>query len=159
MGVDVDGEERVRQILDALSGPELMRLLRGGLRAAGEHLRSLIAIYPSPASHPVAWVSERQRRWWFASRGKANLPPYYVRKSDAWSQDLLNSWSVEVTDDAVVVGTRCTYAPYVQSEESQTAQHRATGWKTDKEAVREFEDSDVLGTILERVIAQLISRL
>lgn len=117
--------------------------------AIGHQLKSIIAVYPGPVSYPIRWQSEKQRRYFFAMRG-GDLP--YVRNSDAMSERLGPSWAVEAQAFGVIVGTRASYAPYVQGEETQQGMHEATGWITDKEAAEQLVASNVIPRIIEAAI-------
>jgi hypothetical protein len=99
--------------------------------------------------YPIQWASEKQRRWYFAHRA-GDLP--YVRNSDADSQRLGPSWAVEAQPFGVIVGTRATYAPYVQSAENQQPMHEATGWKTDEKAAEELIAGGAVPRIIETAI-------
>ncbi len=138
----------VFRALQALGGDGFNRIMSDALMLVGKEVQAEIARYPGPAHKPVIWASEKQRRWWFASRRAAGLPPNYTRMSDPWSQDLLHKWEVERRGNKqVVVGTIVKYARWVQAAEQQTAQHRATGWVTDKEALEAVAESGVVGRI------------
>jgi hypothetical protein len=56
------------------------------------------------------------------------------------------------------VGTKATYGPWVQSHAQQTAQHKATGWKTDKEAVEEVERGGKAMRIFRAIIQKWLKR-
>jgi len=130
----------------------------------GEEVRDRIARYPGPAHSPVIWASQKQRRWWFAHRREKGLPFEYTRNSDPESQRLGGSvtkdasWTVQPAKDGAVVGTRVTYAPWVQAAHKtpfggpQTAQHKATGWVTDEQVARDVESSDVCQRAVEAAL-------
>ena len=148
--------------LDALKrklGAEWTKPIQDGAVAVGQELRNVVAQYPGPSSQPVEWASEKQRRWWFASRREANLPFKYTRGSDEWSQTLGKSWTVRPEGQTnAVVGTKATYGPWVQGHAQQTAQHKATGWKTDKEAVEEVERGGKAMRIFRAIIQKWLKR-
>jgi len=148
--------------LDALKrklGADWTKPIQAGTVAVGQEIRNVVAEYPGPSRQPVEWASEKQRRWWFASRRGANLPFKYTRNSDAWSQRLGPSWAVRPEGQTnAVVGTKATYGPWVQSAEKQTAQHKATGWKTDKEAVEEVERGGKAMRIFRAIIQKWLKR-
>ena len=133
--------------------------LQAATQAIGEEIRNVVAAYPGPSHSPVIWSSEKARRWWFASRRKAGLPAKYTRNADAWSQRLGPSWTVrpEGTTNAVV-GTKATYGPWVQSAAQQTAQHKATRWVTDRQAVETVDRSGKALRIMREVIARWLRR-
>ena len=58
------------------------------------------------------------------------------------SQRLGPGWAVRREGQATyIVGNKATYAAWVQSAARQSAQHAATGWKTDVQAVEELQRS------------------
>lgn len=145
--------EGVEEITKAL-GVDLKPVLRDITFAAGELVRSEIAVYPGPAHKPIIWASERQRRFYFAMRREAGLSPGYTRNSDAMSQRLGASWTIQhhgATD--ALLDNKTSYGPWVQNDLYQTAQHKATGWITDEQAVKRVERSGDVEHVAEKIIA------
>lgn len=127
--------------------------------AIGEQLRGIIARYPGRSHSPVIWASERSRRWYFANRREQGLPMGYTRNSDRWSQRLGPAWAVAKRGSMdAIVGTKATYAGLVQSDEKQTAQHKATGWITDKLAIAQVLRSGVIGRLWQDTVAKMFGR-
>lgn len=129
--ISVEGYNRLLNKLGSLS--RLGQALGPVLREGAETFRDYLAEYPPiNRAYPLAWASERQRRWYFANRRKDNLPLQYTRNSDAWSQRLGPSWATRTEGGGlrVVIGNKATYAPYVQDAAMQTQMHRNTGWHT-----------------------------
>jgi hypothetical protein len=125
----------------------------------GEEVRKAIAREPGLSHRPVIWASERSRRWYFANRREQGLPAKYTRNSDPGSQRLGPSWAVAKRGSMdAIVGTRATYAPLVQSDEKQTAQHKATGWITDKLAIVNVLRSGVIGRIWRDTVDRMFGR-
>ncbi len=138
---------------------DLMPAVRTAAVVIGEELRSHLAVYPGPASHPIKWASERQKRFYFAMRRERGLPFGYTRNSDPMSQRLGPSWTVARTQSGASVGTRASYAPWVQSSEKQSAQMKATGWITDQQAVEAVQRSGMIKqAVLQAIVAQLKMR-
>jgi len=153
--IRVEGLDELKRKL----GADWTKPVQAGAQAVGEELRNVVAVEPKGVHSPVIWASEKQRRWWFASRREANLPAKYTRNSDAWSQRLGPSWTVrpEGTTNAVV-GTKATYGPWVQGHTQQTAQHKASGWVTDKQAVEEVERGGKAVRIFRAIIQRWLKR-
>ncbi len=156
----IEGLEHLQSIL----GQDWKAFLQSIALAAGELLRNALAVYPRPAHAPVIWVSERQRRWWFASRREAGLPFGYIRQSDPWSERLGPSWVVR-TEGAMsaVVGTRVSYAPYVQADAAkgglrQSPQNSMTGWVTDAEAVEKVQSSGDYKQMVQDAITRALTK-
>jgi hypothetical protein len=158
--IHVQGMDEVRRMLAKLTGPQLKLSMRRATRKIGEMLRNEMQQAPGPANSPVKWASKKQRAWYFAMRRQAGLPMEYTRESDPMSQRLLRGWTGQPHGESgYIVGTRATYAPYVQSSEHQTEQHKATGWKTDEQAVEEIERSGVIKRVVEAEINSLLRSL
>lgn len=143
--VKIEGLNRIQQRL----GVPLKVVLQPAFLAAGHHLRSLIAQYPGPVKYPIRWKSAKQKRWYFANRRGA-LP--YVRQTDPDSQRLGPSWAVSQDGLRVVVGTRVTYAPFVQDADRQQPFHHDTGWVTDREAVEKLIADEVIEKACRKAI-------
>ena len=154
--VKVIGLDKLVEALDRIGGDRLVRLVQRATFKIATHTKSLLMRYPGPPHHPVKWASDKQRKWWFASRRKANLPPDYTRISDPWSQRLKDKWMVRAVKLGSSVGTPVIYAGYVMSQEKQSAQHKATGWQTDADVVAEVERSGVIEAVFEGEIEAAI---
>lgn len=130
--------------------------------AVGKIVEGRVAVAPGPAHKPVIWASAKQRRWWFWHRRKQELPLEYTRNSDAESQRLEASWATRRAWPGAIVGTRVTYAPWVQSATQtenggpQTAQHKATGWITDAAAVEQTERSGDVQRIASSIVRKAL---
>ena len=157
--VEIRGLDELLRKLERLNG-RLEPGLRAMFLAMGQAFKSYIAVYPGPAARPIAWQSEKQRRWYFAERRRRGLPAAYSRNSDAMSERLGPSWAAEVrgVGHAVtaVVGTRVSYAPYVQSEELQQDMHANTGWKTEVETLEEFVGAGEVERITESGVKAIL---
>lgn len=127
------------------------RALATSTRAIGELVRGKLIHYPGPAHSPVIWSSARQRRAYFAKRREAGLDARYFQQSDAMSQRLKLGWVVVRSGTVdTIVRTRVAYARYVQAAQYQTAQHKATGWVTDIQALEAVQRSGDIPRITEQ---------
>ncbi len=127
-------------------------------RAIGEEIRHWLSRYPPPPRYPLRWASAKQK--FFVTRVlRKNMGPY-VRRFDPMSQDLMHSWVVDTSrlPEEVVVGTRVTYAPYVQSAEKQQPFHKDTGWITDKEAIQRARDTGAVNDAIQRALDRALGR-
>lgn len=138
-----------------LQPERIVAVLRASTFAVGQLVQGELQKSTPPAHKPVKWASARSRRYYFAMRRKMGLPMRYTRNSDPMSQRLQRSWTVkhQGTTDAVV-GAKATYARYVQSERYQSAQHRATGWVTDTQAVSTVQKSGGV----ERIVLMAVKK-
>jgi len=148
----IEGLDRLIIKLDR----DVRPILQAGALAIGEIVRNEIATYPGPAHSPVIWASDKQRKFYFWMRRKQGLTKGYTRLFDKMSQKLGPSWTVEPHEETNArVGTRATYAKFVQSSAFQQPQHTASGWITDKEVVENIKKSGQL-KILRRLILEAI---
>ena len=137
---------------------ELMKKLTVNLTAAitsaqiavGELVRTELVTPPGPVHKPIEWASVKQRRFVMALARARGGP--YVRESSSTSQRLLASWTVAKQGPSVVVGTRVSYAPFVQKEGIQQKMHANTGWVTDKAALARVRSSGYVKRIYRDAI-------
>ena len=142
--IHVEGLEDIERALERL--PRWFNLAG---RALGDELLTRMATYPPPPKYPLRWAS-RQQKFYVTKVLRRNLGPY-VRMYDPMSQDLLHSWTVDTKrlPHEVIVGTRVSYAPYVQSDAMQQPFHADTGWITDKRAVEDLQASGVVNDVIQ----------
>lgn len=145
--VTIRGLDQLRAKFGKGADPIIKALTRG----IAEDIRARIAKYPGKVKYPIEWASAKQRRAYFAKR--KGLGPY-VRQSDTWSERLGPSWATENRGLDAVIGTRVSYAPWVQSKERQQPMHKNTGWVTDEEAIKGMADDNVPEKILEEVLRE-----
>lgn len=152
MPVIID-DSRVQEALQRLQSK---RGLHVGLLEGAEHLQSVLNNYP-PASHrPQAglWTA-KQRRAFFAllKAGRIDVP--YRRGLSPQSERLAQKFQIraESGGDTVNLINMASYYNLVQGPK-QTAYHRTTGWKTDRE-VGEAEDKRVVDIVGRRMMADL----
>lgn len=116
---------------------EAGKVLKPVIRAAAADLRGRIAQYPpaSEANQPKPYPG----RWYERGYGTR-----WARKSGGiggrqTSQTLGRSWTHRVERSGLrgLVGTGATYAPYVQDAEQQASIHKARGWKTVQQVLKE----------------------
>jgi hypothetical protein len=151
--IEIDGFDAVQRLLAGLSGRGIEKVMQGAAIKIGEKLRLRLRIYPGPSNSPVLWMNDDQRKAYFASRynkeTKTRLSDKYTRLKDKMSQKLKDSWEVVPWGDSgAIVGTRVTYAPYVQGEANRQPQHMATGWETEYDAIQNLKSRNVV----ERVV-------
>ena len=128
-------------------------VIPGATRAIAEALKGYLAKYPGPVKKPIQWASPAQRTWYINARKAAGLGPYR-RNSDPWSQRLGPSWATANRGMDAVVGTRVTYAPWVQSDKQQQPMHKATGWVTDKQAIDKAREERVAERVWDQVMGK-----
>lgn len=159
--VTIQGQDELDAFLAQLSGENIVKALKPAMFNVGEALRGKMSVYnyPGRPSYPLKWASDKQRRWYFASRRASGAGLPYHRLTDPWSKQLGQSWRVSPHRDGYDVGTAVDYAPYVQSMDMQTDMHAATGWKTEGEAVREVEQSGLIAREVDMALSNYFRRL
>lgn len=100
---------------------------RRGIQAAGLYTLGKVRWYPVQKKVKMQFVSEKQRRWFFAAlrEGLINIP--YVR-----TYNLRNSWEVTYSSIRAVLTNKAKYAHWVMGEGTQTSMMKQIGWLTDK---------------------------
>ena len=155
-GIDTKNLDKLHKAISNLTGPLLEKFKGRATYYVAVALKGVIQPYKGQHK-PVIWASEKQRRWYFASRREAGLSPEYVRGSDPWSQRLQNSWTVQRRPTEATLGNRATYAPYVASSQFQTAQHKATGFTTDEQAADKVLTDGTVKRIVEAQLTAIIN--
>ena len=109
-----------------------LKHLQAAVKAAGEHVKRAIDVYPHHTPRPQPFVSDKQRRGFFAKLRAGEIEVPY-RRTDS----LKHGWNVTTRNAGLtaVVGNSVAYGPLVQSAEKQTGYHATTGWITDREVV------------------------
>jgi hypothetical protein len=158
--IEVQGLDRLQSRL-AQMGQSVDPMLANMTRAVGEVLRDELKTYPvRTPSHPLNWKSQKQRRFYFAMRREKGLEYGYVRRVDDMSQNLGASWVVQQEGKTnAKVGTRVTYARYIQSADAQQPFHKDTGWITDVEAIDKVERSGAIQRIASAQVQATIRRV
>ena len=151
--VTIEGLDRVAAAITRLANPAVYD---AAMRTIGEQVRARIARYPGPPKYPLRWASRKQA-FYVKNVLRKSLGPY-VRRFDPMSQNLGQSWAVAQEGRRVFVGTKVTYAPYVQSAARQQPFHADTGWITDEKAVREVVESGVIHDILRDALRRALGR-
>jgi hypothetical protein len=138
-------------------GVNLQPALRAATWGIGEQLRGILAKYPKRHTGPVKWTSRKQQIFYYAMRRKQGLPLRYVRQSDPMSQRLGPSWTVAHKGNTdATVGTRATYAKWVQSAQFQQPMHAETGWITDEAAIEKLKRSGVIQQVVRDAIMHAV---
>ena len=134
--VTIDDAE-VRRMLSRLDDATPVK---AGLRAMAGYLRGKMSIYPKTDGNrpPQPFVSERQRRYFFAALRDGNIKMPYRR-----SGNLAKRWgqSEEAGGMVQVVGNDAGYAPFVVGIQSQSAYMRGLGWKSAADVVEAESDA------------------
>lgn len=124
----------VNAVMALLNPDKAMRGVKSGIQKATAHVQGKIAQYPpdSRAHRPQPFVSDRQRRYFFAALRRGEIEVPYRRGMSPKSEALGRKWTRTFRQAGLtgIVGNNTSYARYVQGTEKQTAYHTQTGWKT-----------------------------
>ena len=113
---------------------------------------------PGPVRYPIAWTSEKQRRFYFAMRREQGKPPKYRRtgrRSRGWKVQKLGNESAMVTNEV-------PYVSFVQGDRIlggwQQRFHRNTGWMTDREAWNRVVDGGAMERAMDARLGEWADR-
>lgn len=148
--IEFNGLDEVLNGLREFAGPGLRRSIRAAALAIGHQVIDLISPYPTQPNpaNPNRWYQRG-----FGSRWRRKDGSLGGRRS---SEQLGQSWAVKADSEGAVVGTKVSYAPWVQEAEHQARIHRETGWKTDVLVVQEITDSGVVEDIVLSAVAAAV---
>jgi hypothetical protein len=116
--------------------------VRAAIKGAAIHVLNRMKEYP-PARHAKQpFVSDRQRRGFFAKLRAGEIQVPYRRGQSPKSESLKHRWAMRTEDDGLtaVVGNNASYARLVQDAEKQTRYHKTTGWGTVQGVMKEERD-------------------
>jgi len=153
ISLQVHGLEELRK--EFLQWPDkLEQGTKATMKGATEILRQYVADYP-PASYANV-PPGRNGRWYVRGFGTRTV----TGKAYPTSQNLGRSWVTEVRgvgrEVRGILGTRVTYAPFVQDAERQAQFHRRRGWPTVQEALKVKAD-EIVG-LFDAMIKRLMRR-
>jgi hypothetical protein len=140
-GIRIEGLPELQKIMQRVGS---LQPVKNGLKSAALHVKGKIAQYPPVSRRPQPFVSDLQRRGFFAKLRSGQIEVPYRRGISSQSQRLGQSWTIKEQKAGLtqVIGSDTTYGPLVQAKESQTRYHKETGWKT-TETVIERETAEV----------------
>ena len=154
--IDTSGIEKLQHAINELHGPGLTRFKGRATYHVAVALQGMFKVRPHGSHQPVKWASKKQQRWYHAMRRKAGLPLQYTRGSDPMSQRSGAAWGIRRAATEATLGNRATYSPYVVSSEYQTAQHKATGWRTDAQIAEQAMSDGTVRRIIDANIAAIV---
>lgn len=136
-----------------LSGPQLQTAMRAATKAAAAVGQDRIAKYPPPSRKKMTFVSDRQRRGFFARLRSGEIEVPYRRGTSPGSETLGRRWHIRphgtighvLTNDA-------SYAGLVHGATEQAAYHKGN-WKTDEGLARELENDGSFEQIIEAALS------
>lgn len=137
--VEIRGLEELQAKLDRLSdvgaaiGPALIR--------TGNEIRTHARRYP-PATEANRPSGERPDSWYVRGTGGHYLTAKGELHVSKTSQKMSQRWSmtshVTTREASVRIGNSASYVRYVHDEQRQARFHRARGWRTVQQMIKEF---------------------
>jgi hypothetical protein len=129
-----------RKVLNRLKKAGDNKRLRAAVTAAAIHVKGKVAIYPPrKLGRAGNFVSARQKRQFagMVRQGYRDFP--YKRGISGRSERHGQSWTYTTAGSGLsaTVGSDTSYGQLLQSPKHQTAFHRAGGWKTIEEVMKE----------------------
>lgn len=136
---------------------EGLRPLIDEIQACGVYLEGKIRKYPrttysnAPGPFPHRWYQRGFGPKWALKGGGVH--------GVKTSKTLRAHWTVKREDSGLtaVVGNDVKYGPFVQSAEQQASFHKANGWQTDEDIVKQ-ERNYVVGRLRKRIEKMLESK-
>lgn len=157
-GLSFDGLDKLNAWLLSAINP---RAFRDVVEAGARTLTGIFKKYPPVKRltrrevYGSAFRSDKQRRWFFWALRTGQIEVPYFRGQNPRSENLQQSWAVEMVDDETVrVGTQVSYAQTVMDDAKQSKYMAAVGWRTVQTLM---SDADVNATVvdsLNKAIAQ-----
>jgi hypothetical protein len=122
--VAVDGIEALLSRVERAVGNAV---LRAAMEKATALIQARLAVYPPAQRRPMTFVSDKQRRFFFAALREGRIEVPYRRTGT-----LGRRWTTEISGSGLDlvgrVGNNTSYGPYVMGRASQAAYH-AGNWQ------------------------------
>jgi len=129
--VTIKGYSELMRQVKALQSPTWLR--RGIHRAVETVVKPIAQTYPPESHRPQPFVSDRQRRGFFAKLRSGEIQAPYVR-----TNTLKNNWQTkQLSGTASALENDTSYGGWVQGNERQTRYHQGTGWNTETKIAKE----------------------
>ena len=150
--IEIKGIKSAQRALGTIAGGAY---LKGVFRAGAVMMHHDIARYPesTAANLPKSWSSDGPNSWYQRGYG-----PKWVRKDGSvggrkTSQTLGRSWTTSSGKTWAAVGTRASYARYVQGADTQARFHKARGWRTDRQTLDKVSERVIkmIDTVIGRI--------
>lgn len=121
-----------------LSREQVLSAMRATTKAAAAEGQDRIAPYPGVRRRKMVFVSDRQRRAFFAKLRSGEIEVPYRRGSSPGSETLGRRWHIQPSGAIGHVLTNdASYAPLVHGADDQASYHKGN-WKTDEGIAKEL---------------------
>ena len=131
--VTLKGYDQLRRQMDAITRVTWLR--QGIQRAVNQIAKPIAQTYPPESHRPQPFVSDRQRRGFFAKLRSGEIQVPYQR-----TYTLKNNWQVkQLAGTATALENETPYGGWVQGDQRQTRYHRGTGWNTETKIANKAE--------------------
>jgi hypothetical protein len=132
--------EGLAEALDNLAqgNQHIGRALKRAMTASTQLVRKRLAKYPGKSAGAQPFVSDKQRRFFFAALREGRIQVPY-RRTGTLGRKWTSKVTVTDTDVAGFVGTTAPYAPFVQGFGAQARIH-AGNWQTEQDVAADSRD-------------------
>lgn len=147
----IEGADRIARMLSV----PLQPAIEAGALGIAAALQDILAPYPSQRSRPQPFVSDRQRRGFFAALRDGRIQVPY-RRGGRGSETLGRKWSIQKVAFGARLRNPARYARLVHGSPGQTRYHEQGGWQNEDQARRKLQGEQ--GEIMESAIMQAVRR-
>ena len=154
-GIRIEGLTSLRKIMEEVGSLKPVKI---GMASGAIHLKGKIAKPPPVSRRPQPFVSDKQRRGFFAKLRSGEIEVPYRRGISPGSERLGQRWTVQAKDGGLtwVVGSNASYGELVQARRMQTFYHKVTGWKTIEDVTEQEKNTVARG--VKREIDRALAR-
>lgn len=136
-----------------LSGEQLATAMRATTMAAAAEGQDRIAPYPGVRRRKVTFLSDKQRRAFFARLRNGEIEVPYRRGTSPGSETLGRRWHIRASGQIGHVLTNdASYAPLVHGKDDQATYHKGN-WKTDEGLADELRGDGTFWRILDQAFS------
>lgn len=148
MEVSITGVKEVEKVLDKVTAPGLSKTIAE--RIAKEVVLPKLAQYPGASRKAQPFVSDKQRRYFFAALKTGQIVVPYRRTGGLGKPE---NWERVVGSDSITLKSTRKYSDLVRTKEKQAKYHKGT-WPTDQDIARQSEADAAL--VATAVLVEMI---
>lgn len=154
ISVRVDLDDALRKLLAF----DVAAMRRTVATAVAAEVQDRIAVYPPAPGRPQPFVSDKQRRFFFAALRDGRISVPYRRGGDPRSETLGRKWEIIPQPNGALLKNASSYSDLVHGTTKQTRYHRDSGWRTEKTAVTLVEQDGSVARIAEQVVKTALAQ-
>lgn len=157
MTIKSDGLEAVMRVLgvNGVTAQVSSKYRMTVLHAMGTELQGQLAdCYPQQKHVPMEFVSDKQRRWFFAALRNGEIEVPYKR-----TRQLSRGWETRADRGDVEVVNPVRYAAWVMGRRHQTSMMKKIGWPKVDDVHEKTKRRGVYRRAMSRMTAQFVKKL